>query len=147
MGLVIFLISKTKPSIDIWVSKMRFSKMYIFGNPIESVVPGIFLIRAWKHNETKFDANNLNSWLSLILLWPSPAPAPHFDFPRSGWLVKLSFWVHSNISFSKWNRHPLINLPKKSFFGRFQTDHFEFDLFFSMMKLKCYSMINKYKIP
>ena len=30
------------PNIDIWVPKMRFDKMYIFGAPIEY---GIFLIR------------------------------------------------------------------------------------------------------
>ena len=29
------------PNIDIWVPKMRFSKMYIFGDPIESEGPGM----------------------------------------------------------------------------------------------------------
>ena len=29
------------PSIDIWVPKMRFSKLYIFGAPIESEGPGM----------------------------------------------------------------------------------------------------------
>ena len=30
---------KTKPTIDIWVPKMRFSKMYIFGALIDSEGP------------------------------------------------------------------------------------------------------------
>ena len=29
------------PNIDIWVPKMRLSKMYIFGAPIESEGPGM----------------------------------------------------------------------------------------------------------
>ena len=29
------------PNIDIWVPKMRFSKMYIFGGPIELEGPGM----------------------------------------------------------------------------------------------------------
>ena len=29
------------PNIDIWVPKMRFSKVYIFGAPIESEGPGM----------------------------------------------------------------------------------------------------------
>ena len=32
---------KKNPNIDIWVQKMRFSKMYIFGAPIESDGPGM----------------------------------------------------------------------------------------------------------
>ena len=29
------------PNVDIWVPKMRLSKMYIFGAPIESEGPGM----------------------------------------------------------------------------------------------------------
>ena len=34
-------INSQNPSVDIWVPKMRFPKMYIFGAPIESTVPGM----------------------------------------------------------------------------------------------------------
>ena len=35
-----FGISKKKLSVNIWVSKMRIPKIYIFGAPIESEGPG-----------------------------------------------------------------------------------------------------------
>ena len=52
-----FKFSKKKLNIDIWVPKMRFSKMYIFGAPIESKGPGMVssyfvksgLDKTWQH--------------------------------------------------------------------------------------------------
>ena len=41
LGTIVENSKHKNPNIDIWVPKMRFSKMYIFGAPIESEGPGI----------------------------------------------------------------------------------------------------------